>query len=508
MSNASCAASRAESCNPFPLWLTGSSSFTASASVEPLAVATTATGSTGGAAALVGEVPNGFFFNTAAGDALVIGSLALSFNGDGDAAAFSGDALRCVAVAVLAESSDRRTVLLALVGAECVNLGAGRAVKVFVMVVVVVVVVWLPDPLLAVADLTRMLLLVVDELAVLATPLASGLLGLRVPATGPAVAVAGLRIVDPNVLRGEGTFGLAAVLLPAVPVDVVVVDLLALTCRRGFTCATPVVPAAVPLLLVVVAVLRVVEVVVVVRAAIGAVLDLLAATLLATGAVAGRVPAVLLPVAVLGVGLAELLLEASGLRAAALVVLAAPVAVVVDVVEAVVLAAGAVRGRAAAAAAAVPAGLAAAVLPTVVFLIGPPAAAAAAVGLALAADVAVVDAVLAMGFFAASPGEVLILGLDVATATAAAAATAVAAVAAIATSATGAFSSSSSSTLGGSSATISAASLGFSCETASVICSFSFSAIGSATIGSTIAIAGSISVRAGSRVSLLARPFV
>lgn len=486
-----------------------------------VAAAATATGSAAGAAAaaLVGEMPTGFFFNPAAeaGDALVIGSLALSFNGDGDAAeAFSGDDLRCAAAAapvLLAESSERRTVLVALVGAECVNLGAGRAVKVFVMVVdvVVVVVVWLPDPLLLpVADLMRKLLPVADELlAVLATPLASGLLGLRVPARDPAVAVAGLRNVDPNVVRGEGTFGLAAALLPVA--DVVVADLLAVTCRRGFTCEAPVAPAAaVPLLLVVVAVLRIAEVVVVVvRAVLVAVLDLLAATLLANGAVAGRVPAVL-PVVVLGAGLAAALLEANGLRATVLwlLVLAAPVAaVVVDVVEAVVLAAGAVRGRAAAA---VPAGLAPAVLPTVVFLIGPPAA-AAAVGLALAADVAVVDAVLAMGFFAASPGEVFTLGLDVAVvvaataATAAAAATAVAAAAATATSATGAFSSCFSSSLGFSSAV----SLGFSWETASsVICSLSFSAKGSAAIGSTTAIVGSSS-RAGSGVSLLlVSPFV
>lgn len=453
-----------------------------------VAAAAAATGSAVGAG-LAGVVPAGFLFNPAAGDALVVGSLAFSFNGDGDAA-FSGDDLRCAAAPVLvllADNRGRRTVLEALVGAECVNLGAGRAVKVFVMVVVVVVVVWLAEPLIDVADLTRMLLLVaVDELAVLATPLASGLLGLRAPVMGPA-AGAVLRIVDANVLRGEGTFGLAAALLaPNVP-DVVAGLVAVVAGRRGFTWEAPVVP-----LVEVDAGLRIAEVVVVVRLAVAAVLGLLAESLLA-GAVAGRVPAVLLPVG-LGVDLAVALLVATGLRAAVLVGLAAPVAVVVEVVEAVVLGAGAVRGRAVAAA-----GLAAAVLPRDVFLVRAP---AAAVGLALAADVAVVEAVFAAGFLAASPGEVLILGLEI---TAVAATAAAAATAATATSATGA------SSLGCSSATISAGSIGFSSDTASGICSTSFSASGSAsgsaTIGSTTAIAGCASC-GGSEVSLPAWPFV
>lgn len=452
------------------------------------AAAAAATGSAVGAA-LAGVVPAGFLFKPAAGDALVVGSLAFSFNEDGDVA-FSGDDLRCAAAPVLellADNRGRRTVLEALVGAECVNLGAGRAVKVFVMVVVVVVVMWLAEPLIDVADLTRMLLLVaVDELADLATPLASGLLGLRAPVMGP-VAGAVLRIVDANVLRGEGTFGLAAALLaPKVP-DVVG-GLLAVTCGRGFTWEAPVVPAAAVPLPEVDAGLRIAEVVVVVRVAVAAVLGLLAESLLA-GAVAGRVPAVLLPVD-LGVDLAAALLEARGLRAAVLVGLAAPVAVVVDVVEAVVLGAVAVRGRAVAAA-----GLGAAVLPRDVFLVRAP---AAAVGLALAADVAVVEAVFAAGFLVASPGEVLSLGLEI---TAVAATAAAAATAATATSATGA------SSLGCSSATISAGSRGFSSETASGICSVSFSASGSATIGSTTAIAGCASC-GGSEVSLLAWPLV
>lgn len=470
------------------MWLTGSC-FATSASVEPLVVAAAAaaTGSAGGAA-LAGVVPAGFFFSPAAGDALVVGSLALSFNGDGDAA-FSGDDLRCAAAPVLvllADSRGRRVVLEALVGAECVNLGAGRAVKVFVMVVVVVVVVWLAEPLLDVADLMRVLLLVaVVEPAVLATPLASGLLGLRAPEMVPA-AGAVLRIVDANVLRGEGTFGLAeALLAPDVPV--VVADLLAVTCTRGFTWEAPVVPAAAVPLLEVGAGLRIAEVVdEVVRVAVVVVLALLAESLLA-GAVAGRVPAVLLPVG-LGVGLAAPLLEASGLRAAVLAGLAAPVAVVVEVVEAVVLGAGAVRGRGAAAA-----GLAAAVPPRDVFLVKDPAVVA---GLALVAGV--VEAVFAAGFLAASPGEALTLGLEIAAVAATAAA---AATAATATSATGA------SSLGCSTATISAGSMGFSTETASEICSTSFSASGSATIGSTTAIAGCAS-RGGSEVSLLAWPFV
>lgn len=467
------------------MWLTGSC-FATSVSVEPLVVAAAAATGSAGGAALAGVVPAGFFFSPAAGDALVVGSLAFSFNGDGDAA-FSGDDLRCAAAPVLvllADSRGRRLVLEALVGAECVNLGAGRAVKVFVMVVVVVVVVWLAEPLMDVADLTRMLLLVaVDELAVLATPLASGLLGLRAPEMVPA-AGAVLRIVDANVLRGEGTFGLAAALL-APDVPDVVADLLAVTCTRGFTWEAPVVPAAAVPLLEVGAGLRVAEVVdEVVRVAVVVVLGLLAESLLA-GAVAGRVPAVLLPVG-LGVGLAAALLEASGLRAAVLVGLAAPVALVVEVVEAVVLGAGAVRGRAAAGV-----GLAAAVPPREVFLVRDP---AAVVGLALVAGVAVEEAVFAAGFLAASPGEVLTLGLEIAAVAATAAA---AATAATATSATGA------SSLGCSSGTISAGSMGFSSETASGICSTSFSASGSATIGSTTAIAGCAS-RGGSEVSLLA----
>lgn len=433
--------------------------------------------------ALPGLLPapnDGFLpFKPTAGDVLLAVSLDFSLSGELEAL-FKGDGLRgaappeVVVVVLPVVSRGRRAVVAPLAGAECVNLGAGRAVKVFVMVVVVVVVALLVELPLAVADLTRVVLVV--ALLVFATPLASGLVGLRAPTEVIPDTGAVLRSVEPKVLRGEGTFGLVAgppgarvLLLLLLLLPVIVVDLLAVK-RRDL--------AAVPLLLVVVvANLRAVVVVVVaLRAAVVVVAAvllrlLLPLVLLPTGAVPGRVFNVVLRV--LAVGLPAKLLAASGFRVAAVLAgLAAPVVVG----EAVGLAApvvGAVRGRAAAS-------LGAAAVPTVLFLVIAP----AVDGLAFA-DV-VVGAVFAAGFLAASLGLALTLALEATPATAATAA--VAATVAAAVKAT--------SDAGESPGP-------FSWETDSEDCSTSFSATDSGAIGCS-----NLNSSAGSEVSLLISPFV
>lgn len=252
-----------------------------------------AAGSAGSAptAALAGVVPVGrLILMPAPGDVLAI-SLAFGFSGELEAL-FNGDDLRCCAAVVAplpTVSWVRRALLAPPVGAVCVNLGAGRAVKVLVMVVVVVVLLLVALPL-AVADLMRVVLVVlVAALLDLATPLASGFEGLRAPDKLPVVlVVGGLRSVEDTVLRGERVFGLAAAPV-ALRLLGVVAGLLAVTCRRDLVAAV-----ADPLLHVVelgglraVAVLVVLVVKRAVVAGLTAVLLKLPAVLLA-GAVAGR----------------------------------------------------------------------------------------------------------------------------------------------------------------------------------------------------------------------------
>lgn len=457
-------------------------------------------------AAFAGVVPVGrLIFMPAAGDVLAI-SLAFGFSGELEVF-FNGDDLRCVAAEPLPTDSWGRRVLLApTAGAECVNLGAGRAVKVLVMVVVVVVL--LAEPPLAVADLMRVVLvLVVVLLLGLATPLDSGLVGLRVPDKLPVV-LGGLRSAEDTVLRGDRAFPLAADVAPRLLE--VVAGLLAATCRRDLVAVADALLHVVELAnlrAVVVVVVLVVERAAAVVAGLAAVLLRLPAVLL-LGAVAGRALLNVLLV-VRGAGLPAVLLAVSGLRAVVLLVLVvADVLVVVEALALTAPVAGAVRGRAA-------------VAPNVVlFVIG------AGDGLLAAALVAVGAAVLLAAFLSESLGLALILGFAAAVAAATvaptAAAAAVAATAATATSATGVTSAGSSAATGATSSgcSTSAGSLGSLMSTAGVSCckgstgcsTAGAARIGCSTIGSCSATgfncSSLLASGVGSGVSTLARPFV